>query len=83
MGFREERRFEEFLRLLTKLEPVEYLGICKILEVPLNDGENARGFDETLREVMDKFEIMKKKPRHQLMSMLRDLTRSDKHGIGA
>lgn len=72
---REEKHFLDFIQMVSKLEPIEYCAICKILGVPLIDAEGGPlEFDATLENVLDKFLEMKKKPRRQLMKMLRDCT---------
>lgn len=68
---KKEKRFLEFVTLVSKLEAAEYCGLCKILGVSLLQGEEPRTFEESLGELMDKFLGMKKKPRRQLMEMLR------------
>ncbi len=84
---KEEKNFEEFLQLVSKLEPVEYCGLCKILCVPLYDENNEpRAFDVTLKEAMDQFLVAPRKPRRQLMKVLRALgkkNKGDKNGISS
>ena len=69
------------MRTVSKLEPAEYCGLCKILMVPLKDEDgNPLPFDVSLERLMDNFLGMKKKPRRQLMALLAVLARGDKHG---
>lgn len=71
-----ERKLLEFLGLLGKLEPVDYVAVCKILKVELLDAEGGPlPFDVTLEAVIDRFVGMKKKPRNQLLKMLRQAIR--------
>lgn len=69
---RNEKRLMEFVTLISKMEPQEYCGVCKILGVKLFDEENEpRAFEETLSELIDKFLEMKKKPKRDLMKLLK------------
>ena len=70
-----EKSFLEFVEIVSKLEPVEYCGLCKVLCVEMFDGETPKPFDKTLEECMDKFLGMNRKPRRQLMKVLRDATK--------
>lgn len=69
---RNEKRLMEFVTLISKMEPQEYCGVCKILGVKLfNEEKEPRAFEETLSELIDKFLKMKKKPRRELMKVLK------------
>lgn len=70
--FKKEKRFLEFVELVSRLEPSEYFGLCKILGVQMYDEKAApREFADTLEDVLDSFLKMKKGPRRQLMTLLR------------
>lgn len=71
---RKEKKFAQFIQMISHLDAVEFLGVCKILKVPLIDekGEDLP-FDALLEGVLDGFLGMKKKPRKQLLEMLRQL----------
>ena len=76
-----EKNFQDFLSAVSKLEPVEYCGLCKVLCVPMVDeNKEAISFDETLEQVIDKFLRMSRKPRRQLMKVLKALMENDKDG---
>ena len=79
-----EKKFQEFLSVVSRLEPAEYCGLCKILCVPMIDeNKDPLPFDTTLEQVMDKFLEMSRKPRRQLMKVLRALMESDKDGTSS
>lgn len=79
-----EKKFQDFLNAVSKLEPIEYCGLCKILCVPMIDeNKEALPFDTTLEQVINKFLGMSRKPRRQLMKVLRDLTENDKDGTSS
>lgn len=69
---RNEKRLMEFITLISKMEPQEYCGVCKILGVELFGEDNEpRTLDDTISELIDKFLEMKKKPRRELMKLLK------------
>lgn len=79
-----EKKFQEFLSAVSKLEPAEYCGLCKILCVPMIDeNKDPLPFDTTLEQVMDRFLTMGRKPRRQLMKVLKALMENDKDGTGS
>lgn len=79
-----EKKFQEFLSAVSKLEPAEYCGLCKILCVPMIDeNKDLLPFDTTLEQVMDRFLTMGRKPRRQLMKVLKALMENDKDGTGS
>ena len=80
---KKEKKFYDFLEIVSRLEAVEYCGLCKILCVKIKDkNKEPRSFEDTFEEVMEKFLDMKKKPQRQLMKMLKTL-RSDKDGASS
>ena len=79
-----EKNFQDFLSAVSKLEPAEYCGLCKILCVPMVDeNKEAIPFDATLEQVMERFLTMNRKPRRQLMKVLKALMENDKDGAGS
>lgn len=82
--FRKEKTFLEFVEIVSKLEPIEFFGLCRILKVDIVDAEGGdREFDVMLEDLMDRFLAMKKKPRRQLMEMLRASQKEEKNGSGS
>lgn len=73
---RKEKDFEEFVRALPKLEPVEFFGLAKILST-----EEMKGITETdkvLEHMMDRFLELKKHRRREILKLLRDVKREVK-----
>ena len=66
-----ENLTEKIVKDLIKLEPVEFLGICKILEVrPSHEDGQSRDFTEMWDEVIDKIDALnriRKKNLHRLV----------------
>ena len=74
------KTFEEFLRLTARLDPVEFLGLCRILCVEVNTDEKdekdqliAREFPDILSDVMDKFLVIGRKQRREILKVLQDV----------
>ena len=66
------RSFEEFLTLVSKLEAIEFLGLTKILCVPLLDDENhERDFADLLDDVLDGFSKCGRPQRREILRALR------------
>lgn len=72
----QSKSFEEFLTLVSKLNAVEFLGLTKILCVPLLDGERDRDFADLLDDVLDHFEKCGRPQRREILRALRAATKN-------
>ena len=70
------KSFEEFLMLVSKLNAVEFLGLTKILCVPLVDEERDRDFADLLDDVLDHFEKCGRPQRREILRALRAATKN-------
>lgn len=63
----------EFIELISKLEPVEFIGIARVLCVSIIDEENktTRDFYDILNDVVNKFNTLARKQRREILSVLR------------
>lgn len=61
----------EFLQLIRELEPVEFLGLSKLLGVSLLDGEDPKDFFVLLSEDLKSFEGLARKKRREILRVLR------------
>lgn len=70
-----EKNFNEFIELITKLEPIEFLGITKIFCIPIvtktNDEIIDRPFDEILSDLLDAFVALGCNQRREIIKVLR------------
>lgn len=73
---RKEKDFEEFVRALPKLEPIEFYGLAKILSTEKMKGETE--LDVVLEHMMDRFLELPKRRRREILGMLRDVKREVK-----
>ena len=73
---RKEKDFEEFVRALPKLEPIEFYGLAKFLSTEKMKGETE--LDVVLEHMMDRFLELPKRRRREVLKMLRDVKREVK-----
>lgn len=71
------KTFLSFIEEVSKLSEVEFVGLSKILCVPILDkDENERPFEEILSDMMDKFLMIKKGKRKEILKMIKDVNRA-------
>ena len=69
--------FLSFIEEVSKLSEVEFVGLSKILCVPILDkNKNERPFEEILSDMMDKFLMIKKEKRREILKMIKDVNRA-------
>lgn len=62
---------EEFTICLSKLEAVEFLGVCRVLSVPLVDkSDEPRKFGALLVDVIQKFSMLNRKQKRDLLKLV-------------
>lgn len=69
-----EKGLIEFVDLISRLNAIEFLGILKLLEVPLLDDKNEnkeREFHELVSDMIDRFITLNRKQRREIVSILR------------
>lgn len=59
--------------LIKDLEPVEFLGLARVLNVRLEQDGAPRDFYEILEEMRARFSALKRKPRRQINKMLKEV----------
>ena len=72
---------EKFLTQLSKLEPVEFIGVAHLCGARLlqEDNKTPRDFADILRDVLDKYQTLNRKKRRELEKALTQ-TNSVKRG---
>ena len=71
------KTFLSFIEEVSKLSEVELVGLSKILCVPILDkDENERPFEEILSDMMDKFLMVKRGKRKEILKMIKDVNRA-------
>ena len=63
----------ELIELITKLEPVEFIGLARVLCVDIIDKEDktTRDFYDVLNDIVNKFNTLARKQRREILSVLR------------
>lgn len=79
-----KKQVDEFARCLAKLEPQEFIGVCRLMNVPTvtqeigEDGKEtveARPADQMVNDLLAKFMEYNRERRRNLMIILRAATR--------
>lgn len=84
-----ERDFEFFVKALPYLEPVEFIGLAKVLsvptitwnedkEAPIKESIQTRPMDEVIEDMMDRFLALPKHRRKEINQMLKDVKKLNK-----
>ena len=63
----------ELIELITELEPVEFIGLARVLCVDIINEEDktTRDFYDMLNDIIDKFNTLARKQRREILSVLR------------
>ena len=64
---------DEFIKLIKYLEPVEFIGLARILCVDIINKEDktARDFYDVLNDMVNKFNTLARKQRREILSVLK------------
>ncbi len=62
---------DKIMKEISILQVEEFLGICKILGVPLVEGDESRSFEDMWADVVDKIGGLNRVKRKNLMKLLR------------
>lgn len=64
---------DEFINLIKYLEPVEFIGLARILCVDIINKEDktARDFYDVLNDMVNKFNTLARKQRREILSVLK------------
>jgi len=62
---------DKIVKEISILQVEEFLGICKILGVPLVEGDESRSFEDIWADVVDKLGGLNRVKRKNLMKLLR------------
>lgn len=71
-----EINIDEFIHLVAKLEPVEFIGLCKVLCVKvLGEEKQPRKFEELINDIIDNFTSTGRTQRREVLRVLRAVNR--------
>ena len=64
--------FTEFLEEVIKLEPIEFIGLAKVLCAPVMDNKEPREFEDILSDMMDNFISTGRRQRRDILKMIKE-----------
>ena len=66
-----EKTMIKFITGITKLEPIEFIGLTKVLCTPIVDDENnPREFDDILSDMIDRFVSTGRRQRRDILKVI-------------
>ena len=75
----EQKIFEDFIRKVVKLDPIEFVGLAKILGTQMVDEEGAiRPFNTVVNEMGNKFMTLNRKTRREIQKLLQVVAKKEK-----
>lgn len=79
MVFKKKNLVEDFTIALSKMEAIEFLGVCKVLGIEMVKKDGApRKFNELLWEVVQKFIALNRKEKKELVKLVRAVNKNRK-----
>ena len=68
----QERELIKFITQLGQLEPIEFMGICKIMSVEVRAGnKKARPYEDILGDLIDRYCGLERKRRREIGKLVR------------
>ena len=69
----------ELIELIIKLEPVEFIGLARVLCVDIINKEDktTRDFYDVLNDIVNKFNTLARKQRREILSVLKKVRNED------
>lgn len=64
-------QYKEFLSLISKLDPIQFLGLCRIMCVQVAIEKEPRQFDIIFNDVITKFPTLGRKQRRDIIKVLK------------
>lgn len=64
-------QYKEFLNLISKLDPVQFLGLCRIMCVQVAIEKEPRQFENIFDDVITKFPTLGRKQRRDIIKVLK------------
>ena len=76
-----EKEFQNFVLMVSKLEPMEFMGLVRIFNVEIfkdNEEKNPRNFEEIFSDVLDRFILASPLQRKNIMKILKAANQKEK-----
>lgn len=76
-----EKEFQNFVLMVSKLEPMEFMGLVRIFNVEIfkdNEEKSPRSFEEIFSDVLDRFITASPLQRKNIMKILKAASQKEK-----
>lgn len=68
---------KKFLHIISRLNPIEFIGVARLLNIKVLEGDNARDFVVVLEEVCAEFQRLPRRRKRNLLRILTPLLKGD------
>lgn len=65
------KAIDKFILSLSKLNPTEFIGVARVLNVPLLDGKDPREFEVVFQDVLDHFSKLSREAQRNLLRLVK------------
>jgi hypothetical protein len=76
------KEIDSFINTIAKLEPVEFMGLARVLKVPLFTGEGEerepRDFTDVFEDVLENFSRCARPRRREILKLVKDAAKRAK-----
>lgn len=76
------KEIDSFINTIAKLEPVEFMGLARVLKVPLFTGEGEarepRDFTDVFEDVLENFSKCARPRRREILKLVKDAAKRAK-----
>lgn len=76
-----EEKTLEFATLIGKLDIFDFMGLCKIMCIPvtkIGKSNDLRDFDEVCSDLIDRFITLNRHQRKEIIKILKDVAKANK-----
>ncbi len=76
------KEIDNFINTIAKLEPVEFMGLARVLKVPLftggGDTREPRDFTDVFEDVLENFSKCKRVRRREILKLVKGAVKREK-----
>ena len=76
------KEIDNFINIIAKLEPVEFMGLARVLKVPLFTGEGEtrepRDFTDVFKDVLENFSKCERVRRREILKLVKGAVKREK-----
>ena len=71
------KQIEKLFELIPKLQPIEFIGLARLLKVELLEDEKPRSFVAVTEDVLSKFDKLGRAQQRSILRMVKAATKKD------